>query len=233
MRKYHRLSAEERWRIIKANIEKQVSINSISTKSGVTGSVIQDWIRKYKESGMAGLENGKGWKQYSAELKKQAIEDVLINGMSYRSVTSKYKISSRSVLRRWIEWYNSGKELKATSSGRVGTIMATGVGRKTKLEERIEIVQYAIARNLDYKSTMEKYDVSYQQVYSWVNKYKDGGIEVLKDKRGRTKDSEELTETELLKLRIKELETRNEYLKMENANEKKLEELQRRYGNIR
>ena len=68
------------------------------------------------------------------------------------------------------------------------------IGRKTTLEERVEIAQYTIARNLDYKSAMEKYEVSYQQVYSWVNKYKNGGPEALRDNRGRNKDIEELSE---------------------------------------
>lgn len=105
-------------------------------------------------------------------------------------------------------------------------------GRKTTLEERIEIAQYTIARNLDYKSAMKEYTVSYQQVYSWVNKYKDGGYESLKDNRGRKKKAEELTELELLKLEVKQLKARNEHLEMESDIEKKLEELRYRYGNI-
>lgn len=231
MEKYQRLSAKERWEIIEPIIEKQVSLNSVSKKLGISTSTINRWIRKYKESGMEGLENGKAWKQYSYDLKVQAVEDVIIRGMSKSSVTSKYEISDDSVLRRWITWYNNGKQLEATSSGRVGTIMIKG--RVTTLEERIEIVQYIIARNLDYKSAMEKFNVSYQQVYSWVNKYKEAGPEALKDGRGRKKELEELSELELLKLENKKLRARNEYLEMESAIEKKLEELQHRYGNIR
>ncbi|MDT2241621.1 hypothetical protein P7H22_16425 [Paenibacillus larvae] len=41
-------------------------------------------------------------------------------------------------------------------------------GRKTTFEERIEIAQYTIANDLDYQKSMEKYDVSYSQVYAWV-----------------------------------------------------------------
>jgi transposase-like protein len=230
MGKYKRISAEERWLIIKPIIEKQVSTSTVSAKSGIAESMVREWFRKYTESGMSGLENGKGWKQYSSELKKQAVEDALVNGLSKHEVVRKYEISSRSVLNDWIKIHNSGGELEATSSGRVGAIM--NKGRKTSLEERIEIAQYAIARNLDYKTTMKKYDVSYQQVYSWVNKYKDNGPEALKDNRGRSKSPEELTENEKLRLRIKTLEARNEYLEMEGAIEKKLEELRHRYANI-
>ncbi len=52
--------------------------------------------------------------------------------------------------------------------------------------------------------------------------------EALKDHRGRNKPVEELDDHERLKLRIKELEARNEYLEMENALAKKLAEIRRR-----
>ena len=101
-------------------------------------------------------------------------------------------------------------------------------GRKTTFEERIEIAQYTIANGLDYQKAIAKYGVSYQQVYAWVRKYQAGSEEALKDHRGRKKPVEELDEHERLKLRIKELEARNEYLEMENAFEKKLAEIKRR-----
>ena len=98
MGKYKRLRAGERWSIIQPIIENQVSINSISTKSGVTDSVVREWVRKYQSSGMAGLQNGKSWKQYPSELKLKAIEDVLVHGMSLMSVIAKYEMSTHSVL---------------------------------------------------------------------------------------------------------------------------------------
>ena len=41
-------------------------------------------------------------------------------------------------------------------------------GRTTTYEERIEIVSYCIEHGNDYAATIEKYGVSYQQIYSWV-----------------------------------------------------------------
>lgn len=101
-------------------------------------------------------------------------------------------------------------------------------GRKTTYEERIEIVQFTIANDLDYQKAIDKYGVSYQQVYAWVRKYKASGQEALQDHRGCKKPLEELDEQERLKLRIKELEARNEYLEMEKALAKKLAEIRRR-----
>ncbi|MDT2247447.1 hypothetical protein P7H16_11635 [Paenibacillus larvae] len=69
---------------------------------------------------------------------------------------------------------------------------------------------------------MEKYDVSYSQVYAWVRKYKSGGEEASRTIAVVNKPAEELDDHERLKLRIKELEARNEYLEMENALAKKV-----------
>lgn len=123
MKKYTRLSADERWRVIKPIIEGKSSYSAVEKSENIERSKLRGWVRKYKHDGFPGLENGKGWKQYTKELKQQAVEDVLVKGMSQRSVAEKYNISDASVLRRWIKRYNSGKELEATSAGRVGTIM--------------------------------------------------------------------------------------------------------------
>ena len=45
-------------------------------------SILNEWLRKYEMSGIEGVKNGKNWKQYSAELKIEAVEDVVIRGMS-------------------------------------------------------------------------------------------------------------------------------------------------------
>lgn len=102
-------------------------------------------------------------------------------------------------------------------------------GRQTTLKERIEIVEYTLAHDKDYQSAVDKYQVSYQQVYAWVRKYEAKGAAGLKDRRGKGLDSKEtLTEEEKLKLRIKELEHRNEYLETESGLLKKLRDIERR-----
>ena len=98
-------------------------------------------------------------------------------------------------------------------------------GRKTTQEERAEIVAFCIEHNKDYRLTIETYNVSYQQVYVWVRKYEEGGVDNLKDKRGRTKPDEEMSEVEKLKAEMKILEAKNRQLEIENAFIKKLQEL--------
>ncbi|GIP62835.1 hypothetical protein J32TS6_13900 [Virgibacillus pantothenticus] len=139
----------------------------------------------------------------------------------------KFNISSNSVLRQWINQYTSGKEIKSTSKGRETMTK----GRKTTLQERIEIVQYTIANERNYHEAAKKYNVSYQQVYSWIRKYEKDGKQGLQDRRGKTLESKaSLTEEEKLQLRIKELEHRNQYLEAENGLLKKLKEIERGMG---
>ena len=98
-------------------------------------------------------------------------------------------------------------------------------GRKTTQEERAEMVAFCIEHNKDYGLTVETYNVSYQQIYAWVRKYEEGGVDKLKDNRGRTKPEEEMSEIEKLKAEMKILEAKNRQLEIENEFIKKLQEL--------
>ncbi len=224
MPKRRQISLDVKLHVIERCIQKQSNPNYEAKQLGIAHITVRDWIRKYRAEGVEGLRVSSGWKEYPDELKLTAIKDVLSGNLSVWESTKKHQISSSSVLRKWISKYTCGKEIKPTRKGNV----PMNNGRKTTFEERIEIVQYTLANQLDYQKSMKKYDVSYQQVYAWVRKYQSGNEEALRDRRGHSRSEEELNETERLKLRIKELEARNEYLEMENAFEKKLVEIRRR-----
>ena len=162
-------------------------------------------------------------KKYSVELRKQAVEAYLRGEGSQREICRKYEILDAHTLRDWILWYNGHREIKERSSAK-GEIYMTK-GRKTTQEERAEIVAFCIEHNKDYGLTVETYNVSYQQIYAWVRKYEEGGVDKLKDNRGRTKPVEEMTEVEKLKAEMKILEAKNRQLEIENAFIKKLQEL--------
>ena len=74
--------------------------------------------------------------------------------------------------------------------------------------------------------TIEKYGVSYQQIYSWVRKYEEKGVDGLADNRGRTKPIEEMSEIEKLRAENRILQAKNLDLEIENAFIKKLKELE-------
>ena len=101
--------------------------------------------------------------------------------------------------------------------------------RKTTQEERVKIAEECLAVGRNYGEIADKYQVSYQQVYGWTNKFAELGIAGVEDRRGqRTSKQEPRTEEETLKVKIAQLERENYLLKMERDFLKKLEALERR-----
>ena len=89
------------------------------------------------------------------------------------------------------------------------------------------MVSHCIANNKDYGKTIEQYGVSYQQIYGWVRKYEEAGIDGLADRRGKRKDEVSMSEIEKLRAQLKLKDAENRRLQMENELLKKLEALER------
>lgn len=217
--------SEFKYEVIMAYKNEDFTIKEITKRYGITNVTLYKWVNIFDHEGISGFEDSKTWKPYSKELKELAVRDYLSGEYSLSEIIREYKISSMSVLQRWVNHYNSHRELKDTSKGRTSSMTN---GRKTTWEERIQIVLDCLGNGKNYQETAETNKVSYQQVYQWVKKYENYGEEALKDKRGRTKEEEELTPEEKIKLQMKKLEIENERLRAENAFLKKLEEIERR-----
>ena len=102
--------------------------------------------------------------------------------------------------------------------------------RKTTFEERVEIVQYCISHDHNYAQTAEQYQVSYQQARNYIVKYEAGGVEALRDNRGKQKSPDEMSELEKLRAEVKILKAEKARAEMEASFLKKLEEIERRRG---
>ncbi|WP_083824007.1 helix-turn-helix domain-containing protein [Desulfosporosinus sp. OT] len=101
-------------------------------------------------------------------------------------------------------------------------------GRNTTGQERIQIVKECLSTGNDYRGIALKYQVSYQQVYTWTKKYREMGESRLEDRRGqRAGTLPSRTPEEELRDRIAQLERENFDLGMENALLKKVKELER------
>ena len=162
-------------------------------------------------------------KKYSKELKLEAVQAYLNGEGSQYEISKRFNILSHSTLQDWIKWYNGHKEVKERRGA--GTEIHMTKGRKTTQEERAEIVAFCIEHGKDYPLTIQTYGVSYQQIYAWVRKYEEHGIDGLKDGRGRTKPLEEMSETERLRMENKILKAQLKDAEMENKLLKKLREL--------
>ena len=162
-------------------------------------------------------------KSYPVELKYQAVGDYLRGESSQRKISKKYGIRSKCQLQDWIKLYNGHKELKCHTGGSRMT-----KGRDTTYEERITLVKECIENGYNYTEIAEKYKVGYQQIYTWVQKYKKNGEDALKDRRGRHKKNRKpQTEEEQLKLEVATLKRQLYLARMENDVLKKLQELER------
>ena len=216
---------EQKLALLQMLDDGEYTLEEICRIHELTDKTLYRWQVKYETEGLEGLKESKTWKPYSKELKEAAVQDYTHHGLTINEVLAKYQISSDSVLYRWIRKYTSHSELKDSGKGMSKTMTK---GRSTTVEERIEIAQECLNNQRNYQATAEKYEVSYQQVYSWVKKLEAAGEVGLKDRRGRTKPEAELTEEEKLKLRIQQMERENERLRAENLFLKKLEEIERR-----
>ena len=165
----------------------------------------------------------KKYKHYSRELKLQAVQDYLAGKGSLRQICKQHEIKDKKQLRQWISCYNGHKDFKERSGAR-GEIYMTK-GRKTTQEERSQIVAFCIEHGKDYALTVETYQVSYQQIYSWVRKYEASGVDGLVDRRGKAKPEDELTEAERLRQENRMLQAKLKDKEMEIALLKKLREL--------
>lgn len=201
--------------------QKLANLYGIEGKNG--NLKIYRWVKQYKEQGKTIFDEKKYNKSYSKELKLKAIQEYINGEGTIESIANKYGIIQNETLRQWIIKYNGHIEIKDYDP-KPEVYMAKS--RKTTVKERIEIVNYCLSNDKNYKAAAVQYGVNYAQVFSWTKKYIEFGEEGLNDKRGRKKPEAELTEIEKLKLENKKLLARNKYLEMESEVLKKLEELE-------
>lgn len=226
MPKKSKLSYEEKLKAIAEYKQGLGSLESIGRKYNIHHESFRCMVLKYDSGLMSELQEKNTIKTYSSELKTQAVIDYLSGKGSLMDICIKYNISSKSILIKWIKWYNSHKEFKERSFGK--DIYMTKA-RKTTQKERFEIVSFCIANGKNYGLTVEKYDVSYQQIYSWVKKYEEKGIDGLSDNRGKSKTTDEMNEIEKLRYENKLLQAKLKEKEMEIDVIKKLQEVERRY----
>ena len=222
-------SPEQKLEIVKEYLDQEYGPKKIFERHGVTKPTLYDWVTRYKVNGEAGLAPAEVPREYCPELRMKAVIEYLNGPDSLRVICVKYGISNTIILRDWIKWYNKHGAFIQPKIG--GTKhMDQGKSRDTTFEERIEIISFLVANNIDYEKAIKKYKVSYNQIYSWYKKFKKSGPDGLVDRRGKRKDESSMNEVEKLRAQIKIKEAENLRLQMENDLLKKLGEIERRRG---
>lgn len=219
------LSPEEKLRAVHEYLQGALCLRDIALKYGVGDTSVRKWIAKYNAGGDAALLPNHTKKHYSESFKQEVVRAYLSGEGSYAELCVRYNIPSFDTVRKWVLSYNDCSIIRGSEIG--GTTIMTK-GRKTTYEERIEIVSFCIENHKNYQLTVDTYQVSYQQIYSWVKKYEAQGVEALTDKRGRTKPEVEMTELEKLRAENRLLKAQNKRHEMEMTFLKKLDEIERR-----
>jgi transposase-like protein len=218
-------SAELIISIVKERIENGTSWEHLAAKYSIHQRTIQAWVIQYEVNGESAFIQEEQNRVYSVETKLLAVADYLHGKGSQQEITAKYGLRDRKQLRQWIKVYNSGRGFRQKMSG--GSRMKEA--RPTTVEERIQIAKDCIANGGNYGETALKFNVSYQQVYQWVKKFKEKGDAGLEDRRGkRLKDQTPRTREEELEIEIAKLKHELYMTKMERDVLKKLDEIVRR-----
>ena len=181
-----KFSKEIKLNAVKEYVSGGISFYKLARKYGSDSKSVQRWYYNYQMFGEEAFEGTHHSPNYSADFKKQVVSEYLACGTTYKDVALKYGIYAPTTVLQWVKQYNNHVGL--TDSRTEGVFhMVNGNGRKTTLEERIKIVEYCIQNKYNYAETAKKYNVSYQQVYSWVHRYKEKGLDGLTDRRGKKK----------------------------------------------
>lgn len=220
-----KIPGNEKITVIEKYLRGEDSLNHLATMHGVHIESVRRWLQIYQSLGPTALHNTSKNTSYSVELKNAAVQDYLAGTGSYMDICKRYGIKSVTQLKNWVMKYNGHERLKASGTGGI-PIMTQG--RTTTYDERVEIVKYCLEHGANYAETAQKFQVSYQQVYSWMNKYLNKGVSALFDRRGKRRAEDEMSEIEKLKAQNKLLEAEIRRKQMEIDLLKKLDELERR-----
>lgn len=211
--------------LVERYLRDEISMNAAAKEAQIGPTGIRHWIQLYEMEGPEGLKNKKKLQRYPREVKLQAVWDYLDGCGSLEVITKKYGIRSINSLQEWVKTYTTYGDFSPERKEK--EIMSQT--RKTTQEEREQIVRDCLDNGKDYQGMAVKYQVSYQNVHNWVQKYEKMGYAGLEDRRGKRKGSlPSRTSEEALRDQIAQLQRHNDYLRIENDALKKLKELERR-----
>ena len=191
------------------------SFHSIAKSIGVAYETFRLWYLTYEIHGESAFDYSNKNNSYTSEFKNHIVDEYSSGKYSLPELSARYKISSR-VIRKWNEMSYNGIELKAYDpKGDIYTMKS----RKTTFEERLEIVKWVIANDMNYKEAANKFANRYANIYKWTKAYMSNGADGLKDKKRGPKqqnnvNKDSLSEIDKLKLELereRDLRKRREF----------------------
>jgi len=203
------------------------SYRSIAKSIGVNYYSFRQWCLTYEIHGESAFDHSSNNNTYTSEFKHSVVDEYNLGEHSLSDLSARYNISGR-VIRKWIEKRYNGIELKDYDpKGDVYTMKS----RKTTFEERLDIVKWVIANDMNYKDAANKFVNSYANIYKWTKAYIAIGSEALIDKKRGPKnrtfvDEDSLSEIDKLKLELERERTLRKRREFELEVLKKKEEFE-------
>lgn len=227
MGRYSKFSPEFKLKCVQEFIDGDSAIQ-ISQRYNIPGnSTVKDWYQKYRIAGATGLVTSPQNKIYPSEFKQKVILEYYSGNLSLSQLCIKYQISSVSVLRCWLKADNISPDNGETEMADQKKKKHTA--KKFTEEQKGEAVKWCLENNRNYQETADRFGCSYTQIYTWVKKVSQQGLQALEDRRGKRRPEADLTSEERSARRIKQLEAENELLRRENLLLKKLEQIERKW----
>lgn len=157
-------------------------------------------------------------------MKLKIVNECFNSNQSAQDLAIKYNIRSSTQVKSWIKMDTEGKEIKKQSPKSEVYIMKA---RQTTFEERVAIVEYYLNHKQSYREVAEHFNITYDHIYQWIQKYQAHGSDGLVDGRGKGKPQSILTSEEQKEAEIRVLKERSRLLEMENNVLKKYNEIER------
>ena len=164
-----KLNTEEKVEIIKKYRQGEISLVQAARDAGVGTTTIYRWSARYEAEGAAGFLPYQKNRVYPPELKLKAVLEYLSGAGSLEEISKKYKLRNDRQLSNWIKVYNAHGDFNSTKFSGGGSYMKQG--RETTFEERVQIVRECIAIGKNYGEIALKYQISYQQVRTWILRF--------------------------------------------------------------
>ncbi len=222
-----KISPREKAKLLRRVHRGEISRAQAAREARVGKTTILRWLARYEVEGAEGFLPYERNRQYSTEVKLEAVIAYLGGEGSQQEICKKYKIRSAKQLGDWVKVYNAHGDFNSVKHSGGGSYMKQG--RETTKEERIEIAKDCLASGKNYGEMALKYKVSYQQVRNWTLRFEEMGEAGLEDRRGkRKKDQTPRTELEAAQIEIERLKHQLYMAEMERDLLKKLDEIERR-----
>lgn len=141
MREKPKINSETKLSAIRAYLDGEGSFDSIANEFNISRAYLQSLMARFLANGPESIMSKYKHQIYSAEFKEEVVLEYLEGKTSLNDLVIKYGMRSHGQIQDWIRVYNGGKNLESTGTKGVATMTK---GRKTTLEERLEIVEHCL-----------------------------------------------------------------------------------------